>query len=277
MTRKRKSYVDALNSSQNIREEDLSEPEGRSESSDSTNNRDSDSREGEGDSMMNSNSNSSTVNNSNDNPGLVIVSTILNGSNYIPWRRSMLLALSAKRKSNHILQDEEPADKTSDAYKKWKWENDLVFSWIINAMSRDLADVFLYAPTARKLWTELEERYGESNGPLIFQLRREICSLNQGGMSLVDFFNKMKRMWDEYAIVKPPIACSCEARKLVQEQVQEEQLMQFLSGLNPEFDHVRDQILLMDPLPPVNRAYSMLIRIEKQRILIPLLLFIMIL
>ncbi|XP_065857536.1 uncharacterized protein [Euphorbia lathyris] len=41
--------------------------------------------------------------------------------------------------------------------------------------------------------------------------------------------------------------------------------MQLLSGLNPEFDHVRDQILLMDSLPPVNRAYSMLIRIEKQR------------
>lgn len=36
-------------------------------------------------------------------------------------------------------------------------------------------------------------------------------------------------------------------------------------GLNDTFDHIRNQVLLMDPLPSVNKAYSMVLRVEKQR------------
>ena len=41
--------------------------------------------------------------------------------------------------------------------------------------------------------------------------------------------------------------------------------MQFLMGLNESFDSVRSEILLLDPLPFVNKVYSMALRIEKQR------------
>ncbi|KAK4392659.1 hypothetical protein Sango_2043700 [Sesamum angolense] len=37
------------------------------------------------------------------------------------------------------------------------------------------------------------------------------------------------------------------------------------NGLHESFDHVRNQILLMEPLPSVNKAYSMVQRVEKQR------------
>ncbi|KAL0370630.1 UNVERIFIED_CONTAM: Retrovirus-related Pol polyprotein from transposon RE1 [Sesamum angustifolium] len=40
--------------------------------------------------------------------------------------------------------------------------------------------------------------------------------------------------------------------------------MQFLMGLHESFDHVRNHILLMEPLPSVNKAYSMVLRVEKQ-------------
>ncbi|KAL0402446.1 UNVERIFIED_CONTAM: Retrovirus-related Pol polyprotein from transposon RE2 [Sesamum latifolium] len=43
------------------------------------------------------------------------------------------------------------------------------------------------------------------------------------------------------------------------------QLIQFLMGLEESYDNVRSQILLMDPLPTIGKAYSMLLRIEKQR------------
>ncbi|KAJ0096195.1 hypothetical protein Patl1_16565 [Pistacia atlantica] len=41
--------------------------------------------------------------------------------------------------------------------------------------------------------------------------------------------------------------------------------MQFLMGLNDSFDHVQNQILVMDPLHTINKAYSMILRVEKQR------------
>ncbi|WCJ22400.1 Retrovirus-related Pol polyprotein from transposon RE1 [Euphorbia peplus] len=201
-----------------------------------------------------------------DNPELVLVSTILTRDNYFLWCRSMLLALSAKRKMSFIERDDMPEDRNAEAFRKWKETDDLVFSWIINAVSKDIGECYMYAASANHLWDQLKESYGRSNGPMIFQLGKEICGLTQGSSTLVEFFNRIKRKWDELQIVKPILSCRCgEANKLMREQAQEEQLMQFLSGVNPEFDTVRDQILLMDPLPSINAAFSMMICIETQR------------
>ena len=41
--------------------------------------------------------------------------------------------------------------------------------------------------------------------------------------------------------------------------------MKFLMGVNDMFSQVRTQILLMDPLPSVNKAHSLLIQEEMQR------------
>ncbi|WCJ28653.1 Retrovirus-related Pol polyprotein from transposon RE1 [Euphorbia peplus] len=201
-----------------------------------------------------------------DNPSLMLVSTVMDGSNYLPWSRSMMLAINAKRKTNFILKDEKPLNVESEEYYKWKEIDDLVFSWLLNALTKDLGSVFMYASSSKHLWDNLKERYGQSNGPLISQLRKEIISLTQGSLSLVDFFNQIKRKWDEYALIRPVITCNCgEASKKAQLQIDEEQLMQFLTGLHPDFNHVRDQILLTNPLPSMNQAFAMLVSIETQR------------
>lgn len=41
-------------------------------------------------------------------------------------------------------------------------------------------------------------------------------------------------------------------------------LVQFLMGLNDAFDHIRYQILVMDLLPTVSEAYSMILRVGNQ-------------
>lgn len=40
--------------------------------------------------------------------------------------------------------------------------------------------------------------------------------------------------------------------------------MQFLKGLNDQYSVVCSQILLMDPLPPINRAYALILQQERQ-------------
>ncbi|KAL0283794.1 UNVERIFIED_CONTAM: hypothetical protein Sangu_2866600 [Sesamum angustifolium] len=39
----------------------------------------------------------------------------------------------------------------------------------------------------------------------------------------------------------------------------------FLMGLNEEYDTVRSQILVTEPLPSINKAYSMILRVERQK------------
>ncbi|KAL0385834.1 UNVERIFIED_CONTAM: hypothetical protein Sradi_2977700 [Sesamum radiatum] len=58
---------------------------------------------------------------------------------------------------------------------------------------------------------------------------------------------------------------SCGASKAVSEINLADQLMQFSMGLNESYDHVRNQILMMDPLPTVSKAYSMILRVQKQK------------
>ncbi|KAH6785633.1 hypothetical protein C2S51_038088 [Perilla frutescens var. frutescens] len=44
-----------------------------------------------------------------------------------------------------------------------------------------------------------------------------------------------------------------------------ERLMQFLMGLHDCYEAIRNQILILDPLPSVNQAYSMVLQVEEQK------------
>lgn len=57
----------------------------------------------------------------------------------------------------------------------------------------------------------------------------------------------------------------CGTTKNLSDFDNDNMLIQFLIELNKNYDHVKNQILLMDPLSSLNKAYSMLLRIEKQR------------
>ncbi|KAL0445219.1 UNVERIFIED_CONTAM: hypothetical protein Slati_2244600 [Sesamum latifolium] len=60
-------------------------------------------------------------------------------------------------------------------------------------------------------------------------------------------------------------ACTCDLVKAIAALVEQRQLIQFLMGLNDEYNNVRSQIVVTKPLPSVKRAYSMILRVEKQR------------
>jgi hypothetical protein len=46
---------------------------------------------------------------------------------------------------------------------------------------------------------------------------------------------------------------------------EDKRLIEFLMGLNAAYDNVRGNILMMNPLPSVNKAYNLLLQDEKQR------------
>ncbi|XP_043808374.1 uncharacterized protein LOC122722242 [Manihot esculenta] len=94
---------------------------------------------------------------------------------------------------------------------------------------------------------------------------KEISNASQANNNIMMYYTKLKKLWDEYACLEPIPVCECGVAKLFAEIEGKHKLMQFLMGLNESYDHVRNQILIMEPLPSVNKAYSMILRIEKQR------------
>lgn len=53
--------------------------------------------------------------------------------------------------------------------------------------------------------------------------------------------------------------------KILIEFQQQEYIMKFLMGLKESYSNIRGQILLSDPLPPINKVFSLILQIEKQR------------
>ncbi|PNX57064.1 hypothetical protein L195_g050209, partial [Trifolium pratense] len=58
--------------------------------------------------------------------------------------------------------------------------------------------------------------------------------------------------------------CACEAMRSARRNHTLLHTVRFLTGLNENFSTVRSQILIMEPLPPINKVFSLVIQHERQ-------------
>jgi hypothetical protein len=204
-----------------------------------------------------------------DSPGSILVSQLLNGENYHTWNRSMILALTAKNKVGFIDGSIiKPVRATEIVLRAWTRSNNLVISchsWILNSISKDIAESVIYINTAEEMWLDLKDRFSQKNGPRIFQLQKAISAHSQGSMSVSAYYTKLKGLRDELHNYRFVPECSCGSSKAIQEHNHQEYVMQFLVGLNDSFAQVRGQILLLDPLPAINKIFSLVLQEERQR------------
>ncbi|KAJ4961187.1 hypothetical protein NE237_021097 [Protea cynaroides] len=210
-----------------------------------------------------------------DNPGCVLVTQPLDGSNYSSWKCAMRLALGAKNKCSFIDGIVDRPDPTTDPTSTVAWDqcDRIVMSWICNSLVKKLQGTVLYAKNARQLWLELENRFAQGDGPRIFELKRQISLLHHDALSVSEYFTSLKNLWDELDSYIPVPKCSCgylvkctgDIMKKLVDQAQTEQVFQFLLGLTDAFSTVRTQILIMSPLPSIAKAYSLVLQEERQR------------
>ncbi|XP_073128240.1 uncharacterized protein [Henckelia pumila] len=148
--------------------------------------------------------------------------------------------------------------------------NNIVISWLLNSVSKDISTSILFAESAADIWIDLQDRFQQSNGPRIFQLRRDLVSLRQGQDPVSVYFTKLKTFWDELNHFRPMCNCGkcvCYGVKNIDAYFQMDYTMTFLMGLNDSFAHVRSQILLTDPLPSITRVFALIVQEERQRVI----------
>ncbi|XP_059431677.1 uncharacterized protein LOC132165206 [Corylus avellana] len=205
---------------------------------------------------------------SGDNPGILLVPQPLSGENYSTWSRSMLVALSAKNKMCFIDGSFPKPSVFESYYNAWVRCNDLVVSWILNSVSKEIYSTVIYITSAEVMWQDLKDRYSQRNGPRVFQLQKAISAVTQENSSVSQYFTRIKALWEELNNYRPISicnCCNCGRMKSILELYSQEKVLQFLMGLNDSFSTVRAQILLTDPFPPINKVFSLIIQEEKQR------------
>lgn len=174
----------------------------------------------------------------------------------------MEMALSAKNKLQFV-DGSLPRLATTDA--QWTRRNDMVASWILNSVSKQLAKSVLYIDSVVGIWKDLNDRFFQGNGPQIFQIQKSIVSLSQGQDIVSTYFTNLKGLWEELSNYKQNLVCSCSTAKLLVESYHQECIMQFLMELIDSYSQLRGQILLIEPLPSINKVFSLVVQNERQR------------
>ncbi|KAJ8626505.1 hypothetical protein MRB53_019812 [Persea americana] len=176
-----------------------------------------------------------------DHPGLSICPMILKGDNYDEWVIAMRNSFRAKRKLCFLdgsIPHPAATDTSPPTLDDW---------YMVNSMLR----------------------FCIGNGPRKLQLRSEIARCRQTGHTVAAYYGILKKLWDELLTYVPTRNCTCSKCECnlnsfwVQER-EEERVHQFLMGLDDAaFGTLRSNIMAQDPLPPMNRVYSLVIQEEK--------------
>ncbi|XP_075087875.1 uncharacterized protein LOC142169848 [Nicotiana tabacum] len=167
---------------------------------------------------------------SSDVPDTSLVHVPFSSTGFGGWRRSMIVALSAK---NQIAFIDGTCPKPSDntpGLKQWN-------------------------------------RYGAVNRTKVFEIKKELASTCQGSLDIASYFNKLKRLWDElgFTCKNHMNTCTCAAKPGLQQEVEENKLYQFLIGLNETYINVRSNLTMMRPSPSLDNAYNILLQDESPR------------
>ncbi|GAU46710.1 hypothetical protein TSUD_287990 [Trifolium subterraneum] len=207
-----------------------------------------------------------------ENPGNVLATPLLSGSNYHSWSRAVTVALKSKHKLHFINGAlPRPADEDRDS-NAWDRCNTMVISWLSNFVEPEIAQSVLWMDTAAEIWKELKDRFYQGDVFRISDLQEEIYTLRQVDSTISTYYTKMKKLWQELDNFRPipDSSCSetCKALEKMRAYRDSDQVIRFLKGLNDQYAAVRSQIMLMDPLPNISKVYSLLVQQERQSLLI---------
>eukprot|EP00256_Glycine_max_P057068 XP_014624767.1 uncharacterized protein LOC106796590 [Glycine max] len=205
-----------------------------------------------------------------ENPAVTLVSPALDSSNYHSWSRSMITTLSAKNKVEFVNGNAPEPLKTDRTYGAWNRCNNMVVSWLVHSVSTSIRQSILWMDKAEETWNDLKSRYAQGDLLRVSDLQQEAASIKQGSLSVTEYFTKLRVIWDEVEIFRPDPVCSCTVKctcsvlNIMAQRKREDRAMQFLRGLNEQYNNIRSHVLLMDPIPTIPKIFSLVAQQERQ-------------
>ncbi|CAI0381456.1 unnamed protein product [Linum tenue] len=145
------------------------------------------------------------------------------------------------------------------------------YCWILNSLIDSIAEAVMHNENAQDLWKDLQERYGEVDSIFLAHVRAQISTCKQGTSSVTDYYNRLGVLWKEYLSFKSIPTCECATTPrttscVTYVAVNQEQnhTIDFITGLNDNFEMTKNQLLLMDPTPDLRSAYKYALKLERQ-------------
>ncbi|XP_074300307.1 uncharacterized protein LOC141631544 [Silene latifolia] len=202
-----------------------------------------------------------------DSPSLNVTQIIFDGTNYDMWAEAVKNGLDAKNKLGFIEGTvKKPSSSEEDDNLEvvaWRRCNAMLRAWLRNVIDPKLHPSITFSQSIEEIWEELRGRYSAGNAPRIHQLKSELNECKQGKETVVEYYTKLKIIWDELAKYSKIKDCNCGAAASIAKENEEEKVHQFLIGLDAKiYGQVRTNLLMDDPIVSLNRAYAIVLREE---------------
>ncbi|XP_024013061.1 uncharacterized protein LOC112087269 [Eutrema salsugineum] len=185
-----------------------------------------------------------------DNPGISLISEVLDGSNYDNWRIAMSIALDAKNKTTFIDGSIARPNEAHRNFRIWSRCNSMVKSWLLNSVSKQIYKIILRFNDASEIWKDLKARFHITNIPRSYQLSQQIWSLQQGSMDLASYYTTLKTLWDELDGANCVETChNCSCCKATDTKAEHTKVFKFLADLNESYATIRTTFAVSAPDP----------------------------
>nr|GMD36059.1 Retrovirus-related Pol polyprotein from transposon RE1 [Ipomoea batatas] len=140
-----------------------------------------------------------------DSSPILITGHKLNGQNYLQWSQSVLLFICGKGKDDYLTGTAAKLETTEPGFRKWKIENSMIMSWLINSMNNDIGEIFLLFETAQEIWDAAKETYSSSeNTSELFRVESTLHDFRQGVQSVTQYYNTLTRYWHQLDLFETP-------------------------------------------------------------------------
>ncbi|XP_031268943.1 uncharacterized protein LOC116127438 [Pistacia vera] len=129
-----------------------------------------------------------------DNPGTFLVTEHLTTENYSTSSRSIQRALRAKNKLGFLNGTiDKPLSTSALLLSLWERCNDMLVSWLQNAISLPLRPLVAFVDDVRALWLELHDRFSPQNGPCIYELKKTLANLSQETNTVFSYIQQQEQ------------------------------------------------------------------------------------
>ncbi|XP_058748999.1 uncharacterized protein LOC131632785 [Vicia villosa] len=206
----------------------------------------------------------------NENPSLTLVTPPLDHSNYISWSRSMRVALISKNKLRFIDGTFVQPAQGHLLHDPWLRCNNMVLSWLQRSISENIAQSILWIDQAHAVWKNLETRFAQGDIFKVSDLQDDLSNLHQGTLDVSTYFTKLTSIWEQIDSLRPTrdctcaIPCTCGAATDLRKYKDQDRVLKFLKGLTDSFATVRSQIFLLEPIPSLEKTFSMVLGQERR-------------
>ncbi|KAL0559260.1 hypothetical protein IC582_003857 [Cucumis melo] len=188
-----------------------------------------------------------------------LISTILDGSNYITWANQMKSFLIGRKLWRIVTgditkptkQDKEDDSKFIERLEEWDNKNHQIITWLSNTSIPAIHTQFDAFENAKELWNFLSTRFKSVGLAHYYQLHNSLVNLNQeAGQSV-----------NEYLAVLQPIWTQLDQATISKDHLR---LIKVLMGLRPEYESVRAALLHRSPLPTLDAAIQEILFEERR-------------